>query len=142
MHSSSIVHISQLCCHLTLGPRPQSHSPPQVIHEGDPGNLFYIVKDGEAMVYKKAPEGRKEINRLFKADFFGEKALLSDEARCVHRHTSCASSTQQTRARDKANEIARSMVWACHKGRGKHVLGHGCTHELPRAPPPASVLEQ
>jgi len=50
-----------------------------VIKEGDAGDKFYIVKDGEASVIKDG----KEVNRLFKADFFGEMALLNDEPRKV-----------------------------------------------------------
>lgn len=45
------------------------------------GDRFFIIKDGEAQVF----QGDKEVNRLFKADFFGEQALLQDEPRCVHQ---------------------------------------------------------
>eukprot|EP00798_Chlamydomonas_sp_ICE-L_P023624 gene23624-9152_t len=48
-----------------------------VIKEGETGDKFYIIKDGEAVVFA----GDKEVNRLFKADFFGEHALLKDEPR-------------------------------------------------------------
>lgn len=48
-----------------------------VITEGDVGNKFYIIKEGEATVLQ---EGR-EVNRLFRSDFFGEQALLKDEPR-------------------------------------------------------------
>ena len=48
-----------------------------VIREGDPGDKFYVVKGGEAAV----PQAGKEVNRLFKADFFGERALLVNEPR-------------------------------------------------------------
>ena len=48
-----------------------------MITEGENGDRFYIVKEGEAVVYA----GGKEVNRLFKADFFGEQALLKDEPR-------------------------------------------------------------
>jgi len=40
-----------------------------------PFTLFY--RRGEAVVM----QGDKEVNRLFKADFFGERALLSNEPR-------------------------------------------------------------
>lgn len=48
-----------------------------VIHEGDLGDKFYIIKAGEAMVL----QGGREVNRLFAAEFFGERALLADEPR-------------------------------------------------------------
>eukprot|EP00878_Enallax_costatus_P001687 GHUV01001841.1.p1 GENE.GHUV01001841.1~~GHUV01001841.1.p1 ORF type:complete len:745 (+),score=263.55 GHUV01001841.1:565-2799(+) len=50
-----------------------------IIREGDPGDKFYIVKSGEAVV----TQGGKEVNRLFKADFFGERALLVNEPRAA-----------------------------------------------------------
>ena len=33
------------------------------------------------MVYQSTPQGVKTVNRLFKADFFGERALLTQEPR-------------------------------------------------------------
>lgn len=51
--------------------------------QGDPGDLFYIIKEGEAAVFQEAGTSRKRVNQLFKADFFGEGALLSDEPRCA-----------------------------------------------------------
>ena len=48
-----------------------------IIKEGDVGSRFYIIKDGEAAVISNG----KEINRLFRSDFFGERALLKDEPR-------------------------------------------------------------
>ena len=45
------------------------------------GNQFYIIKEGEAVVTQKSPEGDQRINMLFKADFFGERALLTAEPR-------------------------------------------------------------
>ena len=53
----------------------------RVVQQGDPGDLFYIIKDGEAVVYQDTPRGTRLVNRLFKSDFFGEKALLQREPR-------------------------------------------------------------
>uniref|UniRef100_A0A7S3R8L1 cGMP-dependent protein kinase n=1 Tax=Dunaliella tertiolecta TaxID=3047 RepID=A0A7S3R8L1_DUNTE len=53
----------------------------KVIVEGEGGDLFYIIKDGEAIVYVDTPQGQRKVNHLFKADFFGERALLSAEPR-------------------------------------------------------------
>eukprot|EP00191_Tetraselmis_sp_GSL018_P002817 CAMPEP_0177614176 /NCGR_PEP_ID=MMETSP0419_2-20121207/22512_1 /TAXON_ID=582737 /ORGANISM="Tetraselmis sp., Strain GSL018" /LENGTH=708 /DNA_ID=CAMNT_0019111209 /DNA_START=131 /DNA_END=2257 /DNA_ORIENTATION=- len=55
----------------------------RVITQGDKGDLFYIIKDGEASVFEEDKDGPKQVNHLFKADFFGEKALLSDEPRAA-----------------------------------------------------------
>jgi cGMP-dependent protein kinase 2 len=50
--------------------------------QGEAGDQFYIVKEGEAIVYQSTPQGVKTVNRLFKADYFGERALLTQEPRC------------------------------------------------------------
>lgn len=48
-----------------------------VIREGDVGDRFFIIKEGEATVLQAG----REVNRLFRSDFFGEQALLKDEPR-------------------------------------------------------------
>lgn len=84
--------ISAACCGQPLLPGPRSLAPrsPEAAHccfhvsalQGEPGDLFYIIKEGEAVVYQDTGGGsRKRVNQLFKADFFGEGALLSDEPR-------------------------------------------------------------
>lgn len=51
--------------------------------EGEPGEHFYIIKDGEAVVHQAIPGSnqRRKVNHLFRADFFGERALLVSEPR-------------------------------------------------------------
>ena len=51
--------------------------------QGETGDQFFIIKEGEAVVYQSTPQGVKTVNRLFKADFFGERALLTQEPRHV-----------------------------------------------------------
>lgn len=51
--------------------------------QGEAGDQFYVVKEGEAVVYQSTPQGVKTVNRLFKADYFGERALLTQEPRCL-----------------------------------------------------------
>ena len=54
----------------------------QVVIEGEVGDQFYIIKDGEAVVHQTGPDGRQhKVNHLFRADFFGERALLKTEPR-------------------------------------------------------------
>lgn len=54
----------------------------QIVREGDPGDYFYIIKEGEAVVFQSGPDGRQhKVNHLFRADFFGERALLVQEPR-------------------------------------------------------------
>lgn len=49
--------------------------------QNDPGDLFYIIKEGEAAVYQDTPRGTRLVNKLFRSDFFGEQALLRREPR-------------------------------------------------------------
>ena len=55
----------------------------QVVVEGDPGDFFYIILDGEAVVYQNTLQGPRKVNHLFRSDFFGERALLEDAPRWV-----------------------------------------------------------
>merc|ERR1719240_2015037 len=51
-----------------------------VIVEGDEGDKFYIIRDGEV----KCTKGGKEVSeRLKRGDFFGELALLSSDKRAA-----------------------------------------------------------
>ena len=52
-----------------------------VIKQGDEGDEFYVVMDGEAEVFEREGRAEKKVNHLTKADFFGERALLKNEAR-------------------------------------------------------------
>ncbi|CAG9331746.1 unnamed protein product [Blepharisma stoltei] len=52
----------------TLKFRPQE----RIVSEGDPGDLFYVIKEGSVSCTQ---EGR-EIRQMFRGDFFGEQALL------------------------------------------------------------------
>ena len=68
-----------------------------IIREGEPGDLFYIIKDGEATVLQSgggpsdqsalgtvspnAPPAVRRVNQLFRSDFFGEAALLNSAPR-------------------------------------------------------------
>lgn len=49
----------------------------KVVCEGDPGDLFYIIKDGTVSCMKSG----KEIRQMHKGDFFGEQALLYNSVR-------------------------------------------------------------
>ena len=49
-----------------------------IIHEGEPGKIFYLVTKGTVGVYKKSFFGRKKIAELGRGDFFGEMALIED----------------------------------------------------------------
>jgi len=56
-----------------------------VVSQGDPGNSFYIVVNGEATVTISSPDGdeQKEVNKLGSGDYFGELALLNQAPRAA-----------------------------------------------------------
>lgn len=48
-----------------------------IVHEGDPGDLLYIIKEGIVLVTK----GKQEVRRMGKGFYFGEQALLNSSFR-------------------------------------------------------------
>lgn len=66
-----------------------------IIREGDMGDKFYMIIDGEASAFKKISEESKQVYSYKKGDYFGERALLTNEARaasivvCVSIHITC-----------------------------------------------------
>jgi CRP/FNR family transcriptional regulator, cyclic AMP receptor protein len=52
-----------------------------VFREGDPGDAWYVLSEGEARVLKAGEAGVREIARLKKGDCFGEMAILDGSAR-------------------------------------------------------------
>lgn len=53
-----------------------------IIHEGEQGDTFYIIKSGKVEVLRKNEDGEEEIiAALYPDNFFGEMALLSDKPR-------------------------------------------------------------
>ncbi|KAL8732216.1 MAG: hypothetical protein Q9166_002964 [cf. Caloplaca sp. 2 TL-2023] len=53
-----------------------------IIQEGDKGEAFFMVEQGEAEVYKK-DAGEQAIKLYKKGDYFGELALLDDKPRAA-----------------------------------------------------------
>lgn len=52
-----------------------------IIKEGEMGDDFYVLRQGEASVTVHTPKGDKVVGRLGPGDYFGEKALLASEPR-------------------------------------------------------------
>lgn len=54
-----------------------------IIHQGDPGDFYYIIKKGRALISRKPAPNAKDIKLavLSDLDTFGEDALISGESR-------------------------------------------------------------
>lgn len=52
-----------------------------IFHQGDPGDKFYLIREGQAEVLIAGPEGLKLVRTLEKGDIFGEMSLLNDQPR-------------------------------------------------------------
>lgn len=57
-----------------------------VIKQGDQGNVFYIIVEGEAVATKTFEPGQppKEVMHYKPGDYFGELALLKNEPRAAN----------------------------------------------------------
>ena len=60
-----------------------------IIREGERGDIFYIIESGTVDVLKKGENNDKPIASLNRGNFFGEKALLSEDV----RNATCVAST-------------------------------------------------
>jgi len=54
-----------------------------VIKEGEAGDKFYIILEGDAEVFQSRESGQEQIATLHKSDYFGEVALLTDRPRAA-----------------------------------------------------------
>lgn len=55
-----------------------------VITQGQPGDKFYLVEEGELVVRKTSPETQaKDVTTLRRCDYFGELALIRSEVRAA-----------------------------------------------------------
>mmetsp|Transcript_16982 Transcript_16982/g.36723 ORF Transcript_16982/g.36723 Transcript_16982/m.36723 type:complete len:708 (-) Transcript_16982:974-3097(-) len=115
----------------------------KVIQEGEPGDLFYIIKEGEAIVYQTTPQGRRKINHLFKADFFGERALLSDEPRMATVEAASNKLVCLTLKRDTFTEILGPLEQLMAREKSPQVVAQKMAKLQPRGTArrtPAEVL--
>jgi len=55
-----------------------------IVHQGDPGETFYIIVDGQVKVMQDNSDGiTQEVARLYPSDYFGEVALLTNRPRAA-----------------------------------------------------------
>jgi len=57
----------------------------EIVRQGDPGDKFYILEDGECIVKKSYIEGQvpQDVMNYKRGDYFGELALLHNEPRAA-----------------------------------------------------------
>lgn len=76
-----------------------------IIHEGDEGEAFYILRSGEAEVSKLNEKRRRVVLAALKdGDFFGEISLLTNQP-CTATVTATKKSSLMRLSRDNFNEI-------------------------------------
>mmetsp|Transcript_7880 Transcript_7880/g.13526 ORF Transcript_7880/g.13526 Transcript_7880/m.13526 type:complete len:245 (+) Transcript_7880:435-1169(+) len=74
----------------------------EIIREGEPGDTFYIIEEGEVVCTQTPSAGQKpeEVGRLKTGDYFGEVALLTDKPRAATvtaiRDTECLTLSRVT----------------------------------------------
>jgi cAMP-dependent protein kinase regulator len=59
------------------------HDGEVIIRQGERGDSFFIIVDGETKVTQKNEQGEVEVARLYPSSYFGEIALLTDRARAA-----------------------------------------------------------
>ncbi len=52
-----------------------------VIHQGDPGELFFLIRSGSVDVLIDDGAGQKQVAQLERGQYFGEAALITEEPR-------------------------------------------------------------
>jgi CRP-like cAMP-binding protein/thioredoxin reductase len=64
--------------------RVETYDKNQVVcHEGDPGDAFYLIRNGQVKLSKRSGDREVVVTYLVAGNFFGEVALLSDRPRAV-----------------------------------------------------------
>ena len=60
----------------------EKYPPREVIfHQGDEGDKFYLIREGQAEVLIEGPDGLKLVRTLEKGDVFGEMSLMKHQPR-------------------------------------------------------------
>jgi len=59
------------------------HDGEVIIRQGERGNSFFIIVEGETKVTQETEQGEVEVARLYPSSYFGEIALLTDRPRAA-----------------------------------------------------------
>ena len=52
-----------------------------LFHEGEPGDVMYVIREGSIRIRKDSYEGEKTLAVLGPGEFFGEMSILNDKPR-------------------------------------------------------------
>jgi len=80
-----------------------------LVRQGDPGDTFFIVRDGEMEVLVSANGARRRANLLKPGDFFGEVALLYDVPRTATVRARSRASVWRLGRQDFRDLVGRYM---------------------------------
>ena len=80
-----------------------------LIRQGDPGDTFYIVREGELEVLVSGNGGRRRANLLRPGDFFGEIALLYEVPRTATVRARTPASVWELGRQDFRDLVGRYM---------------------------------
>ena len=84
-----------------------------VFREFEPGNSFFIIKNGFIKIIKTAHDGSEKVLSVFKnGDFFGEMAIFDGKTRSAGAKTSCDTELWEISKNDFVQIIRESPVTA------------------------------
>ena len=88
-----------------------------IVEQGDVGDTFYIIKKGEAVVYKSVPPSAPatEVARLKEGSFFGERALVKNERRAATVTVVSSSMTCLTLDREAFSVLLGPLAEGMHR---------------------------
>jgi len=71
---------AKLSAALEMVSYPDGH---EIIKQGDEGDTFFIIKKGEVLVVKEENGVKQELTRYKAGDYFGERALVTNQVRAA-----------------------------------------------------------
>lgn len=81
----------------------------EIVREGEPGDIFYVLKEGKAMVTRAQSGKQDTLATLGAGNFFGEDALISDAPRNA-TVTMTSDGTVMCLGKDDFREILQASV--------------------------------
>lgn len=96
-----------------------------VIREGDEGDYFYVIKEGEFEVLKVEDETQKVVATLTAGDSFGEDALISDQRRNATVRSRTAATLMRLSKKDFSELLRHPVVDWITPGQASALMHHG-----------------